>query len=127
MAEKLYVAFAESDGHALAGLLDPSFTARVSSGMPLGVGGPVADPHTILLKVWGVVFAAYDAAPYPEEFVDVGRDRVIVFGAYRGSCRSTGNGFEAAFAHDLTIRDDRIASLVQITDTKQWHDALIGG
>lgn len=125
VAEKLYAAFAKSDGQALADLLDPSFTARVSAGMPLGVGGSVADPRTMLLDVWGAVFVAYDAAPIPEEFVEVAPDRVIVFGDYRGTCRATGRSFEAAFAHDLTVRDGKITSLVQITDTNRWHEALV--
>jgi len=29
-----------------------------------------------------------------------------------------------AFVHDIAIRADKIVSLVQITDTKSWHDAL---
>ncbi|KAF0847800.1 nuclear transport factor 2 family protein [Nocardia caishijiensis] len=127
VAEKLYTAFAESDGGALAALLDPSFTAQVSAGMPLGVGGAIPDPRTMLVEVWGAIFAAYDAAPYPDEFVEVGGGRVIVFGAYRGTSRSTGVAFEAAFAHDLTIADDKVTSLIQITDTEQWPDARIRG
>ncbi|WP_410873296.1 nuclear transport factor 2 family protein [Nocardia sp. A7] len=123
VAEQLYAAFEKSDGQALAGLLDPSFTAHVSAGMPLNVGGSVADPRTMLSKVWGAVFVAYDVAPVPAEFVEVARDRVIVFGDYRGTCRSTSKSFEAAFAHDLTFHDGKITSLVQITDTKRWHDA----
>ncbi|MFD3701585.1 hypothetical protein ACFWUP_00405 [Nocardia sp. NPDC058658] len=71
----------------LAGLLDRSFTARVSAGMPLGVGGAVPDPKTMLVNVWGAVSVEYDVAPYPEEFVDVDRERVSVFGAYRGTAR----------------------------------------
>lgn len=122
--ESLYAAFADSDGPALAGLLDRSFTAWVSAGMPLGVGGPVPDPSTMLLNVWGAVFGTYDAAPYPEEYVEVSRSRFIVFGFYRGTCRSTGKGLDAAFVHDLTIRDGKVTSLVQITDTQQWHNAL---
>ncbi|MFE1591133.1 nuclear transport factor 2 family protein [Nocardia sp. NPDC058705] len=124
VAESLYTAFANSDGGVLAGLLDRSFTARVSAGMPLGVGGAVPDPKTMLVNVWGAVSVEYDVAPYPEEFVEVDRERVIVFGAYRRTARSTGNHFEASFVHDLSVRDGKITSLVQVTDTKPWHDAL---
>jgi hypothetical protein len=31
---------------------------------------------------------------------------------------------EAAFAHDIRLRDGLIVSLVQITDTAMWHKAL---
>ncbi|MFF1820736.1 hypothetical protein ACFVWG_25745 [Kribbella sp. NPDC058245] len=44
-------------------------------------------------------------------------DRVIVLGYYRGRARTTNRPYQAAFAHDLTITDDLIARLTQITDT----------
>ncbi|WP_202915660.1 nuclear transport factor 2 family protein [Mycolicibacterium sp. CBMA 234] len=47
-----------------------------------------------------------------------------MFGYYRGHSRATGKRYVAAFAHDITIRDDKIVALVQITDTQCWHDAL---
>ncbi|MGX1778599.1 nuclear transport factor 2 family protein [Nocardia brasiliensis] len=124
VAKSLYTAFADLDRQAIAGLLDRSFKARVSSGMPLGVGGPVTGPQAMFSKVWGPLSAAYDAEVHPEEFVEVALDRVIVFGFYRGTSRSTSNRFQSAFAHDLTIHNGKITSLIQITDTKPWHDAL---
>ncbi|UVO13998.1 hotdog fold thioesterase [Mycobacterium sp. SVM_VP21] len=121
----LYSAFAAADGAALADLLHPQFVGRVSSGMPLGAGGPVEGPEQMLLGVWGATFAEYDTAPQPDEVVVVGPDRAIVFGYYRGRSRSTDQNFEAAFTHDITVRDGKVASLIQITDTKPWHDALV--
>jgi ketosteroid isomerase-like protein len=35
----------------------------------------------------------------------------------------TGRPLDAAFAHVLSIRNGRVASLVQITDTQRWHEA----
>jgi uncharacterized protein len=121
---RLYAAFATADGLALAGLLHPQFTGRVSTGMPFGVGGTIDSPHQMLSNVWAAVFTQYETAPQPDEYVVVGHDRVIVLGYYRGRSRATHQHYEAAFAHDITIREGKIASLVQITDTKPWHDAL---
>ncbi|MGB8406481.1 MAG: nuclear transport factor 2 family protein [Mycobacterium sp.] len=125
VAARLYAAFAASDGAALARLLHPEFTGRVSDGMPFGAGGPVHSPGQMLREVWGAAFTHYETAPHPDEYVAVGNDRVIVLGYYRGRSRATHRQYEAAFTHDITIRDNKIASLVQITDTKPWHDALI--
>jgi ketosteroid isomerase-like protein len=40
-----------------------------------------------------------------------------------GAARASGRPLDAAFAHVLTIRDGRVASLEQITDTQRWHEA----
>ena len=70
------------------------------------------------------VFGTFEIAPIPDEYVVVGPERVIVFGFYRGQVRSSRRMVEAAFAHDLRLRDGLIESLVQITDTAMWHEAL---
>ncbi|MUL68337.1 hypothetical protein BOO86_27970 [Mycobacterium sp. CBMA 234] len=124
VATRLYTAFAAHDGAALAGLLHPEFTGRVSAGMPFGLGGEIDSPEKMLLNVWGEASAHFEITPQPEEFVPAGDDRVIAFGYYRGHSRATGKRYVAAFAHDITIRDDKIVALVQITDTQCWHDAL---
>jgi len=122
-AARLYAALAARDVEALIALLDPAFTARVSEGMPLGVGGRIGDPRAMVLGVWGTIAGHFDVAPQPDEYLEVAADRVLVVGWYRGSSRATGRTFEAAFAHDLVIRGDRLVSLVQVTDTVPWHDA----
>lgn len=124
-ASRLYAAFATHDGAALAGMLHPEFTGRVSSGMPFGLGGEIDSPEKMLRNVWGGAAAHYETAPQPDEFIAVGDDRVIVFGYYHGRSRTTGKQYAAAFVHDITIREGKIASLVQITDTQRWHAALV--
>ena len=122
-AARLYAALKSRDVEALVELLDPGFIARVSEGMPLGVGGDIRGPREMVLGVWGKVAGAFDAVPHPDEYLQVGPDRVIVLGWYRGTSRATGRQFQAAFAHDLVVRDGKLVSLTQITDTKPWHDA----
>jgi ketosteroid isomerase-like protein len=124
IAARLYAAFATHDGAGLAGLLHPEFTGRVSAGMPFGLGGDIDSPARMLSHVWGQAAAHFEIAPQPDEFVTVGDDRIIAFGYYRGHSRATGKQYSAAFVHDITIRDDKIVALVQITDTQCWHDAL---
>lgn len=126
LAERLYQAFADDDGRTLAELVHPDFTGRVSAGMPLDIGGEITDARQMLRGIWGAIAREFDVTPEPDEYVPVGSDRMIVFGFYRGHARSTGHKFAAAFAHDVTVRDGKLASLVQITDTKLWHDALNG-
>jgi ketosteroid isomerase-like protein len=121
---RLYGAFAAADAQGLASVLHPRFVGRVSAGMPLGVGGSASTPGQMLRGVWAEVFGTFEIAPVPDEFVVAGQERVIVFGFYRGRVRSSRRMVEAAFAHDIRLRDGLIVSLVQITDTAMWHKAL---
>jgi 2-(1,2-epoxy-1,2-dihydrophenyl)acetyl-CoA isomerase len=45
---------------------------------------------------------------------------VVVLGRYWGSARDDGSAVDAAFAHIITTRGDRIAALQQITETARW-------
>ncbi|MER6948997.1 nuclear transport factor 2 family protein [Nonomuraea sp. NPDC000554] len=121
---QLYDAFAAGDADALVAPLHPDLVLKVSAGMPLGVGGEHNGPQGALCGCWSVIFRTYQTAPVPEEYVWSGPDRCVVLGHYRGTVRATGRPFEAAFAHDLTLRDDLIVNFVQITDTAEWARAL---
>ncbi len=116
----LYEAFAAGDPAALAATLHPDLVLKVSEGMPLNVGGEHHGPRAALAGCWSVIFRAYDTCPVPDEQVWAGDDRVVVLGHYRGTSRATGQAFEAAFAHDLKLRDGLIAHFTQITDTARW-------
>lgn len=119
VAKRLYDAFRERDGAALASLLHPEFSGHVSDGMPLGVGGPVRNREE-MLRVWGTIAAHYDVRPVPEEFIHSTDSRIVVVGHYRGSGQGGNGPIDAVFAHILDIRADRVASLKQITDTARW-------
>ncbi|MEU7897974.1 nuclear transport factor 2 family protein [Nonomuraea sp. NPDC049152] len=121
--DSLYEAFAVHDPAAMAATLHPDLVLRVSEGMPLGVGGEHHGPQGALGGCWSVIFRAYDTFPVPAEQVWSGDDRVVVLGHYRGTSRATGQDFEAAFAHDLKLKDGLIADFTQITDTAQWPPA----
>jgi ketosteroid isomerase-like protein len=123
-ARRLYDAFAARDPAAILAALHPEFTGTVSAGMPLGTGGRHDGPDAMLAAVWGPVFGAYDVRVEPDAFLAADGDRVVVLGHYRGTGRASGAPLDARFAHVLAVRDDRIATLEQITDTARWHAAL---
>ena len=118
-AQRLYDAFAARDPAAILGALHEDFVGDVSAGMPLGVGGRHEGPEAMLRDVWGPVFAAYDMQVLAEELLPSG-DRVTALVRYRGVERSTGREVEAVFAHVLSVRDDQVSGLVQVTDTARW-------
>jgi len=59
----------------------------------------------------------------PEEFLDAG-DRVVVLGTYSGRYKATGRDVRAQFAHIWGVREGRVESFQQYTDTKQFADAV---
>lgn len=120
-ARRLYDGFAARDGQAILDALTEDFLGEVSDGMPLGVGGRHEGRDAMLRDCWGPVFATYDMRLDAEEYLDCGPGRVVVTGRYHGPHRTEGWEVDAAFAHVLRLRDGRVASLRQITDTARWQ------
>lgn len=119
-ARRLYDALSARDGDAILSALSDDFVGEVSAGMPLAVGGRHEGPDAMLRDVWGRIFAAYDMHVEVERYLPSGDDAVVVLGAYRGTERATGRPVDARFAHILSVRDDRVTALRQITDTRRW-------
>ena len=123
-ARRLYAAFAARDPAAILAALHPEFVGTVSAGMPLEAGGRHDGPEAMLTEVWGPVFGAYDVRVEPDAYLTAQDDQVVVLGHYRGTARATDAPLDARFAHVLTLREDRVAALEQITDTARWRDAV---
>jgi ketosteroid isomerase-like protein len=121
VAQRLYDAMAHADGQALFGLLTDDFVGTVSAGMPHGVGGEHRGPFDMVTGVWARIASVYDMHVDPHDYLQVDDDRVVVLGRYWGPARDGGCAVDAAFAHIITTRGDRIAALQQITDTARWH------
>jgi ketosteroid isomerase-like protein len=120
VAQRLYEAFAGTDGQALFDLLTDDFVGTVSAGMPHGVGGDRQGPVAMITGVWGRITSIYDVHVDPVEYLPVDDERVVVLGRYRGQARDGGSSVDAVFAHVITTRGDRVAALQQITDTARW-------
>jgi uncharacterized protein len=120
VARRLYDAMAHADGNALFGLLTEDFVGTVSKGMPHGVGGEHRGAADMITEVWARIASVYDMHVEPHDYLQVDDGRVVVLGRYWGPARDGGSAVDAAFAHVITTRGDRIAALQQITDTARW-------
>lgn len=119
VARRLYAAMAAHDPEAILDSLADDFVGHVSAGMPLGVGGRHEGPDAMLQGVWLPVFGAFDIRLDVDRYLAFG-DEVVVLGHYRGTPRAGGHEFGARFAHLLTVSENGISSLEQITDTASW-------
>jgi ketosteroid isomerase-like protein len=122
-ARKLYDAIAARDIGALLDAMEEDFAGTVSAGMPLGVGGRHEGREHMVHDVWVKVFAAYDTTPEVTRYLETDGPELVAIGRYVGTARDTGRRLDAAFAHVLSIRNGRVASLEQITDTQRWQEA----
>jgi 2-(1,2-epoxy-1,2-dihydrophenyl)acetyl-CoA isomerase len=120
VAKRLYDAIAHADGQALFGLLTDDFVGHVSAGMPHGVGGEHRGAVDMITGVWARIASVYDMHVDPLDYLQVDGGRVVVLGRYWGPARDGGSAVDAAFAHIITTRGERIAALQQITDTERW-------
>jgi|SRR6478672_8825609 2-(1,2-epoxy-1,2-dihydrophenyl)acetyl-CoA isomerase len=120
VAQRLYAAMAHADGNALFCLLTEDFVGTVSTGMPHGFGGEHHGATDMITEVWARIASVYDMHVEPHDYVHVDDERVVVLGRYWGPARDGGSAVDAAFAHIITTRGDRIAALQQITDTARW-------
>jgi 2-(1,2-epoxy-1,2-dihydrophenyl)acetyl-CoA isomerase len=123
-ARRLYEALAAGDRAGVADLLTADFVGRAAAGLPLGLGGSYAGRESMLSDFWWRIGKAFRVRAEPSSFDRLGDSRLQVAGVYRGTARSTGRSFEAAFVHVLTFDGTRISGLDQLTDTAAWHAAL---
>jgi hypothetical protein len=82
-----------------------------------GRGGEHRGAADMITGVWALIASVYEMHVDPLDYLQVDDERVLVLGRYWGQARDGGSAVDAAFAHIITARGDRIAALQQITDT----------
>ncbi|WP_179748382.1 nuclear transport factor 2 family protein [Microlunatus parietis] len=115
--DRFYESLAHPDNlGALLDSLHPDFVLTLSPGLPV----PGARVHrgrgAAVANVWGQLPPGLGLRCEPERTFPAGDHEVVVLGHYRG------DGWEAPFAHVLTVKGGTVASLRQITDTRCWPD-----
>lgn len=127
-AQQLYRALTTGDREALSTLLHSDFVGHVTDGLPLDMGGRHDGPEAMRRDVWWTIGRHYKVDVQPEEFHRLDDGRLFVGGHYRGTGRTSGRQLDAAFIHLIGFATDgRIASLLQLTDSAAWVQALGGG
>lgn len=121
---RLYEALATGDGELVEELLAPDFDGRFAAGMPLGIGGRRVGAVAAREHAWWAIGRAYSVRIEADEWIACADGRLLVVGRYIGRARSTGQPFEAAFAHLWAAQDGHLTSVHQFTDTALWRAAL---
>jgi len=119
----IYDAFGKGDVPGVLGALDPKVEWGEAEGFLFDVGKKFIGPDEVLQGVFmRIVNETTDFTVHPEKFID-GGDCVVSLGRYSGSVNSTGEKFDAQYAHVWEFRDGKVVWFQQYTDTGQFQKA----
>jgi ketosteroid isomerase-like protein len=121
---KIYEAFAQDDVPTVLDQLDQSIEWNEAENFIYADHNPYVGPQAVLEGVFARLGSEWEGFTVtPEEFLDAG-DRVVAVGTYSGMYKATGREVRAQFAHVWDVREGRVHSFQQYTDTKQFADAV---
>jgi ketosteroid isomerase-like protein len=117
IAQTVYTAFAAGDMDTFTGLMSPDIVWMEAEGNPYADMNPYIGPEAVMSGLIARLVAEWDDfSVTPEEFVTEG-NRVVVFGRYRETWKTTGARINIPFVHSWTIEEGKIVAFQQYTDT----------
>ena len=124
LVRKFYSLFKAGDKQGYLLLCDDAIEWNAMEGMP--AGGRYVGKDAVFGRYFPKMlanFAEFHASA--EEYLDAGGS-IVVLGRYSGKSKA-GKEFKVPFAHVYAIRDGKIASFSQYTDTAVIQQALSHG
>lgn len=112
----LYESFAKGDVPGVLGAMDENIEWTEAEGFMYG--GTYHGPNGVLSGVFMKLATEWEGfSAVPNKIVDGGDGNVVSFGAYSGKYLKTGNSTSVPFAHEWELKDGKIHSFRQHTDT----------
>jgi ketosteroid isomerase-like protein len=122
----LYEAFARGDGPAVLAKMDAGIVWNEAENFPYADRNPYVGPTAVAEGVFFRLATEWDKfEAVPDEFLDAG-DSIVALGHYKATYKATGSALHAQFAHIWRLRDGKITSFQQYTDTAQAIRAVTG-
>lgn len=124
LVRKFYSLFKAGDKQGYLSLCDDAIEWNAMEGMPSG--GRYVGKDAVFGGYFPKMLANFsEFHASAEKYIDAG-DSIVVLGRYSGRSKA-GKEFQAPFAHVYAVRDGRIASFRQYTDTAVIQQALSHG
>ena len=118
-----YDALGRGDLPSVVALLGDPLTWTEAVGFPY-YGGTWKTPQEVVEQLFVPLARDWEGfTASAGSFVSEG-DAVVAFGKYGGVNRATGRTLSAAFAHHWRVKDGRLVSFTQYTDTLVVHTAV---
>ena len=122
--DAVYAGFAAGDIELAVSTMSSDIEWREAEGNPYADNTPSVGPDAVVGGLFARLGGEWEGfAATPEETVAEG-DRVVVFGRYGGTYLATGKQQHAPFVHSWTVKDGKIVSFQQYTDTAAMVAAM---
>ena len=126
LVKDAYEAFGRGDVPGVLARFAPNIQWREAEGHPYQpTGEPWIGGEAISQNLFMKLATEWDGFKVaPKTFHDAG-DTVVVEARYTGGFKGTGKSLDAQVCHVWKVRDGKIVSFQQYTDTAQWR-AVVG-
>ncbi len=122
IVQRMYAAFGNRDRDTILELFDAQIEWVQNEGFP--GGGRHVGAEAVLNDVFAKFRLEWDVwQAVVSEWIDSG-NTIVAIGEYRGTYKATGRSMIAAFAGVYRVRDGRIVSFHQYTDTAMIAAAM---
>jgi ketosteroid isomerase-like protein len=123
--QRLYQAFAEGDVTTVVAGMDPGIEWREAEGNPYQPSGAAwVGPNAIVENLFMKLGSEWDSfAVHPSQYHDA-EATVVVEGRYSGKYLATGADVDAQYCHVFKLKDGKVTSFQQFTDTGQFQAVM---
>jgi uncharacterized protein len=125
IVRSLYDRFAAGDIAGVSELLSPDVVWDEGDGHPYGCHRGFAAVQRNVFERLGAEWEGM--ATQIEDVLEDSSGAVIVMGRDTARNRATGKTIDSRVAHVYSIRDGKIVSFLQFSDTAAWRDAMPSG
>jgi hypothetical protein len=123
VVQEFYNALRAGDVARALAVLSPEIEWTEAEGFPY-YSGTWRTPQAVVDQLFVPLATDWtDFSVTPHEFIVVD-ERVVSFGTYEGTFRSTGRSMSAPFAHRWVVRDGKIVRFNMYTDTVKVLEAM---
>ncbi len=121
----LYNSFEEGNLEAVLAGMNPDIVWNEAENFIYGDKNPYIGPDSIVSGVFARLGAEWEYWNLEGINLDaLGEDGVLAQGRYKAKNKANGKELNAQFAHVWRLKDGKVSSFQQYTDTKQSHDVV---
>lgn len=126
VVDALYKAFAKGDIPTVLAGMDPNIAWNEAEGFPYADRNPYIGPQAVLEGVFARIGAEWEYWNLTGvELHEMANNKVFATLRYQAKYKKNGATIDNQTAHLWTLKDGKITSFQQFTDTKQVADAII--